>query len=112
MLRYQLEKEQLDSVPSRFSIYRCLCRHGLIDPQKRRRRREDYQRWERNRAMELWQMDIMAGVKLADASELKIITGLNDYSRFCVCVLLARSRLPRSKASSPGSSPIVAGQRS
>jgi len=88
MLRYQLEKEQLDSVPSRSSIYRCLCRHGLIDPQKRRRRREDYQRWERNRAMELWQMDVMAGVKLADTTELKIITGLDDHSRFCVCALL------------------------
>ncbi|NLE73706.1 MAG: helix-turn-helix domain containing protein [Actinobacteria bacterium] len=44
MLRYQLEKEQLDFVPTRSSIYRCLCRHGLIDPKKRRRRREDYQR--------------------------------------------------------------------
>jgi len=94
MLRYQLEKEQLDSVPSRSSIYRCLCRHGLIDPQKRRRRREDYQRWERNRAMELWQMDIMGGVKLADTNELQIITGLDDHSRFCVSAML----VPRATA--------------
>ena len=88
MIRYQLEQEHIDSVPSRSSIYRCLCRHGLIDPQKRRRRREDYQRWERNHAMELWQMDIMAGVKLTDESDLKIITGLDDHSRFCVSALV------------------------
>lgn len=29
---------------------------GLVDPQQRRRRRSDYRRWERDRAMELWQM--------------------------------------------------------
>jgi len=95
MLRYQLEKEQLDCVPSRSSIYRCLCRHGLIDPQKRRRRREDYQRWERSRSMELWQMDIMGGVKLADESELQIITGLDDHSRFCVSALLVQRATAR-----------------
>jgi transposase len=94
MLRHQLEQEHIDSVPSLSSIYRCLSRHGLIDPQKRRRRREDYQRWERNHAMELWQMDIMAGVKLTDESDLKIITGLDDHSRFCVSALL----VPRATA--------------
>ena len=44
--------------------------------------------------MELWQMDVMAGVKLADGSDLKIITGLDDHSRFCVCALL----VPRATA--------------
>ena len=42
-----------------------LVRHGLIVPGKRRRR-EDYRRWERGRSMELWQMDVMGGVHLAD----------------------------------------------
>ena len=63
-LRHQLEKEDVDPLPGRSSIYRCLVRHGLVDPQKRRRKREDYRRWERTRSMELWQMDIMGGVKL------------------------------------------------
>jgi transposase InsO family protein len=94
MLRHQLEQEHIDSVPSLSSIYRCLCRHGLIDPQKRRRRREDYQRWERSRSMELWQMDIMGGVKVADGSDLNIITGLDDHSRFCVSALV----VPRATA--------------
>ena len=39
---------------------------------------------ERAAPMELWQMDIVGGVYLADDSELKCLTGLDDHSRFCV----------------------------
>jgi hypothetical protein len=38
--------------------------------------------------MELWQMDIMGGVKLEGDRELKIVTGLDDHSRFCVSALV------------------------
>jgi hypothetical protein len=34
--------------------------------------------------MELWQMDIVGGVLLSDGAEAKVVTGLNDHSRFCV----------------------------
>jgi len=34
--------------------------------------------------MELWQMDVVGGIRLADRSEVKIITGVDDHSRFCV----------------------------
>jgi hypothetical protein len=44
------------------SVERCLIRHGLVTPQARRRKRSDYKRWERSRAMEFWQMDIVGGV--------------------------------------------------
>ena len=87
-IRHQLVREGVDPPPGRSSVYRCLVRHGLVDPQKRRRRREDYRRWERSRSMELWQMDIMGGVKLEGGRELKIVTGLDDHSRFCVSALL------------------------
>lgn len=87
-IRHHLARAGVQPLPGRSSIYRCLVRHGLIDPKKRRRRREDYKRWERSRAMELWQMDIMGGVKLTDGSELKIVTGLDDHSRFCVSAYL------------------------
>jgi transposase InsO family protein len=59
-------------------------RHGLIDPVPRRRKREDYRRWERGRPMELWQMDIVGGVLLAGGGEAKVVTGVDDHSRFCV----------------------------
>jgi hypothetical protein len=35
-------------------------RHRLIQPKPRRRRRDDYKRWERSRSMELWQQSITA----------------------------------------------------
>jgi transposase InsO family protein len=80
----RLARQGVVPVPGRSSIYRCLVRHGLIDPKARRRKRADYKRWERARAMELWQMDVVGGVRLTDGSEAKIITGVDDHSRFCV----------------------------
>jgi transposase InsO family protein len=84
-IRWQLEREKIVPLPGRSSVYRALVRHGLIDPQKRRRRREDYRRWERGRAMELWQMDVMGRVHLAGGLEVKVVTGIDDHSRFIVC---------------------------
>ena len=72
-------------LPGRSAVYRALIRHGLIVPGKRKRRREDYRRWERSRAMELWQMDVMGRVHLAGGAEVKIVTGIDDHSRFVVC---------------------------
>jgi transposase len=57
---YWLAQEGFDPLPGRASVDRCLIRHGLITPQSRRRKRSDYKRCERARAMELWQMDITA----------------------------------------------------
>ena len=69
---------------SRSTVYRVLVRHGLLEPVPRRRRRDRYRRWERSAAMELWQMDVTASLFLADGRECKIITGIDDHSRFCV----------------------------
>jgi len=71
-------------LPSRITVHRVLVRHGRVDERPRRRRREDFQRWERDRPMELWQMDIVGGVLLADGREVKVVTGVDDHSRFCV----------------------------
>ena len=58
-IAYQLAVAGIDPLPGRTSIYRCLVRHRLIEPAPRRRRRQDFKRWERSRAVELWQMDIV-----------------------------------------------------
>src|SRR2546425_121453 len=47
--------------------------------------RQAIHRWERGGAMELWQMDVVGGVVLADGRDCKIITGIDDHSRFVVC---------------------------
>ena len=83
-LLFQLEAQGVDPLPGRSSLYRCLVRHGLIDPQARRRKRSDYRRWERARAMELWQMDVVGGVMLADGQRASIVSGIDDHSRFAV----------------------------
>jgi transposase InsO family protein len=83
-ISYWLEREGVSPLPGRTSIERCLVRHGLVTPQARRRKRADYVRWERARSMELWQMDIVGGVRLVDGGEAKIVSGIDDHSRFCV----------------------------
>ena len=87
-IRWQLARDGVDRLPGRSSVYRALVRHGLVEAKKRRRKREDYRRWERSRSMELWQMDVMGRVHLADGRELKVITGIDDHSRFVVCAKL------------------------
>lgn len=84
-IRWQLARDQVEPVPGRSSVYRALVRHGLVEANKRKRRREDYRRWERGRSMELWQMDVMGRAFLADGREMKLVTGIDDHSRFVVC---------------------------
>ena len=69
----RLAREGVEPLPSRSAVYRALVRHQLIDPTRRRRRRSDYKRWERARAMELWQMDITGGVRLVDGTRPSVI---------------------------------------
>jgi transposase InsO family protein len=77
------------AIPSTRTINRVLIRHGLVTPRKRGRPRDSYLRWERPAAMLLWQLDIVGGVMLLDVRtgvlrEAKVVTGVDDHSRFCV----------------------------
>ena len=77
-------------VPSRITIHRVLVRHGLVVATSRRRRREDYKRWQREVSMELWQLDIVGGIRLDSGGEAKVVTGVDDHSRFCVIAAVVR----------------------
>lgn len=91
-LRHQLAREGVAPLPSISGIYRALTRHHLIDSPSRRKRLPTYKRWERGRPMELWQMDVVGGVLLEDGTEAKVLTGVDDHSRFCVCAgVMARA---------------------
>ena len=78
-----------EPLPSRATINRILVRHGLVAGRSRRRRRSEYVRWQRPAAMQLWQIDIVYGPRLVDVvtgelREARIVTGIDDHSRFCV----------------------------
>jgi len=80
---------------TRSAVYRVLVRNQLIEPRSRRRRRQDYTRWERPVPMQLWQLDVTASAFLAGGREVKIVTGIDDHSRYCViarAVLRATAR--------------------
>ena len=80
---------------TRSTVYRVLVRNQLIEPGPRRRRRQDYTRWERPVPMELWQLDVTASAFLADGTEVKIVTGIDDHSRYCVIATAARRATAR-----------------
>jgi transposase InsO family protein len=81
---HQLGRQGVVPLPGRSSIYRCLKRHNLIELRRRKKRRDEFRRWERDRPMQLWQMDVMSGVWLDDGTDLKLVTAIDDHSRFCV----------------------------
>jgi transposase InsO family protein len=89
-LVFELGKAGVSPVPSRSTIYRVLVRHHLVPARKRKRRRQDYKRWQREEPMQLWQMDVTGSVFLADGTELKLISGIDDCSRFCVIATVVR----------------------
>jgi transposase InsO family protein len=86
-------KKPVSPAPSESAVYRCLVRAGVIDPVRRRKRLEHWRRWERGSPNELWQFDVVGGFALADGSQAKALTGVDDHSRFCVSArLLPRER--------------------
>lgn len=83
-LVFELDRLGVRPVPGRTSVYRALLRLNLIDPAARRPRDRKWKRWERGTPMELWQMDVVGGFVLADGTRAKVLSGVDDHSRFCV----------------------------
>jgi len=67
--------------PARATVHRVLVRNGLVNPQEQLHKRV-YKRWEREAPMHLWQLDLVGGVFLAGGRECKLLTGIDDHSRF------------------------------
>jgi transposase InsO family protein len=83
-LVFELDRLGVRPLPGRTSVYRALLRLNLVDPAARRPRDRKWKRWERGEPMELWQMDVVGGFVLADRTRAKVLTGVDDHSRFCV----------------------------
>jgi transposase len=94
-IAFQLERAGVDQVPSPSGIKRALRRRGLVEYGPRRRKKKQYRRWERDWAMELWQMDVVGEILLKDGTELKAVTGVDDHSRYCVSAKLVRRATSR-----------------
>lgn len=93
-LPWQKEDQREVGVPSERTIDRILIRHGLLRQRPRKRPKESFKRFERPGPMQLWGIDIVGGVQLVDTvtgevREAKIVTGVDDHSRYCVmaCVV-------------------------
>ena len=93
-LVFEMGRRGLGTV-TRSTVYRVLVRNQLIEPRSRRRRRQDYVRWERPVPMQLWQLDVTASAFLADGTEVKIVTGIDDHSRYCVIARAVRRATAR-----------------
>lgn len=108
-LRHELARRGVEPVPSEASVYRILVRHQRIVPVARRRRREDYRRWERPGPMQLWQLDVMGGIYLADGREVKLVTGVDDHSRFCVIASVVERATGRAVCAAFGAALVAFG---
>jgi transposase InsO family protein len=92
-LVFELAKREVVPLPSESAAYRALVRAQMIDPNLRDRRSRKWKRWERAVPMELWQMDVVGGFPIADGTSAKVLTGIDDHSRLCVCArLMVRER--------------------
>ena len=99
-------------MPSRATVHRVLTRNGLIDPQAQQHKRK-YKRWQRQAPMHLWQLDIVGGLPLADGRECKMLTGIDDHSRFVVIatVLAAPVRAGGRRGLHRGDAPLRRARR-
>lgn len=77
-IAHEIGLRDVDASPSRSSVHRILVRHGLVAAQQQNHQRK-YRRWQRDAPMQLWQLDIMGGVFLADGRKCKLVTGIDDH---------------------------------
>jgi transposase InsO family protein len=87
-------------VPSERTINRILHRQGLLRARPRKRPRDSYVRFERPGPMQLWQMDIVGGLRLVspvtgELREAKVVTAVDDHSRYCVIAKVAERATSR-----------------
>jgi transposase len=83
LVAFELGQRGIARVPGRATVHRVLARNGLVKPQEQQHKRA-YRRWQRDAPMQLWQLDIVGGVPLADGRSAKLVTGIDDHSRFIV----------------------------
>jgi transposase InsO family protein len=82
-IAYEMTHEIGNQAPSRSTTHRVLVRNGLVNSQEQQHKRI-YKRWAREAPMHLWQLDLVGGVFLVNGREYKMLTAIDDHSRFVV----------------------------
>ena len=82
-------EQHFNIVLSRATIYRILKRQGLIEPAPKKRPRSSYIRFEAEQPNETWQADFTHH-RLADGTDVEILTWLDDHSRYALSVTAHR----------------------
>jgi transposase InsO family protein len=82
-IAFEVAQRGTAGAPSRATVHRVLVRNAMVVPQAQRHRRK-YRRWARETPMALWQLDLVGGIYLADGRECKLLSGIDDHSRFVV----------------------------
>jgi transposase InsO family protein len=83
-IAFEVAQRGVTPAPPRATVHRVLARNGMVTPQAQRHKRK-YRRWQRETPMALWQLDLVGGIYLADGRECKLLSGIDDHSRFVVC---------------------------
>ena len=84
-IRWHLQQNGVDPVPSVSTIRRHLVAAGLIVPEPRKRPKSSYIRFEAELPNETWQSDVCHW-RMADDSQVDILTWLDDHSRYAISV--------------------------
>jgi transposase InsO family protein len=83
-IAFEITQQGTAAAPSRATVHRVLVRNAMVTPQAQQHKRK-YRRWARETPMALWQLDLVGGIYLADGRESKVLSGIDDHSRFVVC---------------------------
>ena len=81
---FHLERRlgETGTIPSESTIWRILTRRGFVVPEPKKAPKHAYRTFVAERANECWQLDDITW-ELADGSEVKIITLIDDCTRVC-----------------------------
>ncbi len=83
-IAFEVAQRGTAGAPSRATVHRVLVRNAMVTPQAQQHKRK-YRRWARETPMALWQLDLVGGIYLADGRECKVLSGIDDHSRYVVC---------------------------
>jgi len=88
-IRWHLQQQDIDPVPSVSTIRRYLLAAGLITAEPKKRPKSSYIRFQAELPNQMWQTD-MCHWRLANGTDTEILSWLDDHSRYALGVTTHR----------------------